>query len=62
MEDFERVVETCMPLVVISSLHGVLPDLIKAFGRDEKGQPTQTPLPEPTGNVADAPAENGHDT
>lgn len=65
MDDFERVLEAYMLFVITGSLRNMLPDLIKAVSGREKGQLTEMPVPESTGDRSrpeeGAAAENEHD-
>ena len=65
MEDFERVLETYMPIVITTTLRNMLPVLIKVVGCGEEGQPIEMRMFESVEDRLDteegATAENEHD-
>ena len=65
MKDFERVLETYMPLVINTTLRNMLPVLIKVVGCSEEGQPIDMRMFESVEDRLDAEegatAENEHD-
>jgi hypothetical protein len=51
MEDFERILKSYMPFVIIGSMWNMLPDLVNAFSEPGKGR-------EPTEEKSGSPRES----